>query len=189
MISSPPCARSSRRTRTSPTRPTPTTGPRSPARRGSGSCTSNPSWARPRTSSAPSSASSTPASTCKDGGGGEQWHLSPAVCLHPSARGPGRHGNSEGNGNRDRVRDHGQEPTGFQPDPLLVAADQLVRDLPFVEDPVGLRGGESAPGRSRVRVHGGQGGPIQGGVTSHQPDSVQRGALLRRPCTPGILLP
>ena len=46
-----PCARSSRRTRTCPIRPTPTTGPRSPARRASASSTSSPSSARSRTSS------------------------------------------------------------------------------------------------------------------------------------------
>jgi proteasome-associated ATPase len=66
-----PCARSSRRTRTCPIRPTPTTGPRSPARRASASSTSSPSSARSRTSSGQSSASSIPASTCKQGGGGE----------------------------------------------------------------------------------------------------------------------
>src|SRR5262249_11566701 len=48
--------------------PTPTTGPRSPARRASASSTSSHSWARRRKSFGASSASSTRASICKEAG-------------------------------------------------------------------------------------------------------------------------
>src|SRR6266436_2437761 len=87
-MSSTPCARSSRRTRTCPTRPIPTTGRRSPARRASASSTSSRSWARRRRSSGPSNGSSTPASTCKRHGERERRRpLSPFVLF--TSRRPG----------------------------------------------------------------------------------------------------
>src|SRR5207247_4736130 len=60
----------------------------------------------------------------------------------------GANGDHESHGYRNRVRDHGQKPAGFQPDPVVAAPDQLLRDLPVIPYLLGLRGGELTPGRT-----------------------------------------
>src|SRR5437867_3278743 len=82
----------------------------------------------------------------------------------------GANGDPESHGYRNRVRDHGQKPAGFQPDPVVAAPDQLLRDLPVIPYPLGLRGGEPTPGCPRLRIHGGKGRSVEGGVAPHQPD-------------------
>jgi len=56
------------------------------------------------------SASSIPASTCRRRGGRGAPSPPPAVCSHHDEDVRGTHGDSEGDGHRDRVRHHGQEP-------------------------------------------------------------------------------
>ena len=107
--------------------------------------------------------SSTPASICRNrtAAGASRPaapHPPPAVagCCRRRASHrprPGLHGASEGDGNRDRVRHHGQESARLQPDPVLAPADQLLRDLSVLPHPLGLRGGEPAARRARLRVH------------------------------------
>src|SRR5262249_36990089 len=92
-------------------------------------------------------------------------------------------------GHRNRVRDHGEESAGLQPDPLLALADQLLRDIPLLPRTLGLRGREPTPRRARLRVHGGEGRHLEGRVAPHQPDPVQRRSLLRRPRAPGVFEP
>ncbi len=113
-------ATSSRRTRTSPTRPIRTTGPGSRARRASGSSTSGPCSVSRET--AGRSSASAPGSTC-----------------NPRTRVRLPRGYPEGHRHRDGVRDRGRGPARLQSGVVVLDADLVLRGQ-SPQDPLGLRG-------------------------------------------------
>ena len=119
-------------------------------------------------------------------------------CTRPLPRGSaagqgGPHDRTASDGHRDRVRDLRPRPPQRQRHAHLVPDRQRLRrgDAPGAPRPLGLRGGEPAAGRPRLRPRP-RGRRLQPadrrGHRPRQRHPHQRRAALRRPRAPGVLL-